>query len=87
MKINFEKIANIAQQIFSEQTVDDLAEMGVHGKQSVLEGKTVALIALEMLQRIAAGEPIEIETVTRALVAPEVQILAIEGVLRYQQMP
>jgi hypothetical protein len=85
MKLNFEKIANIAQQIFSEQTGDDLADMGLHGKQAIQEGKTVALIALEMAQRIAAGEPIEFEIGTRALVAPEVQILAIKGVLRYQQ--
>jgi len=85
MKLNFEKLANIAQQIFSEQTGEDLAEMGVHGKQAIQEGKTVALIALEMVQRIAAGEPIEPETGTRALMTPEVQILAIKGVLRYQQ--
>jgi hypothetical protein len=85
MKINFEKIVNIAQQIFSEQTGDDLADMGAHSKQAIREGKIVALIALEMLQRIAAGEPIEPEIGTRALVVPEVQILAIEGVLRYQK--
>jgi len=87
MKLNFERIAQIAQQIFSEQTGDDLAGMGVHGKQSILEGKTVALIALEMMQRIADGEPLEIETGTRAIPTPEVQILAIKGVIKYQQMP
>ena len=87
MKLNFEKIANIAQQIFSEQTGDDLAEMGVHGKEAIQEGKTVALIALEMVHRIAASEQIEPETDTRAMMSPELQILAIKGVLQYQQTP
>jgi hypothetical protein len=86
MKLNLEKLANIAQQIFSEATGDDLANMGVHGKNAVQEGKTVALIALEMVQRIAAGEPIELETGTRAMIAPELQILAIKGVIRYQSL-
>jgi len=81
MKLNFLKIANIAQQIFSEQTGEELANMGEHGKNSVQEGITVALIALAMVQRIAAGDPIETES--RALLSAPLEGLVNKGMTRY----
>jgi hypothetical protein len=81
MKLNFNKIVDIAQHIFSEQTGEDLANMGDHGKQAIIEGKIVALIALEMAKRIAAGDPMETES--RALLSAPLESLVNKGMTRY----
>ena len=83
MSLNFSKIAQIAQELFSTQTGEDLANMGLHGTQAIQEGETVARIALEMAKRFAQGAPLTSDT--RDLLAPGLEILVCAGVEHYQK--